>query len=125
MSVMAYLTIIVACAVKENKTRKCRRNQRIRMESLKKRSNFSDNNLLREIKNVSTNRKQILFMNVSFYCDDLLEWLCLLLEWFASYWNGYASYSKRIYDHDRLLCSISYQTVQCQNVYTTSVVQIV
>jgi len=81
MSEMVYLTIINACAVEENKTRKWKRNQRIRMkEWLKKRSDFSDNNFLREIKNVFTNRKQILFMNILFYFDDLLEWLCLLLQ---------------------------------------------
>lgn len=81
MSEMAYLTIILACAVKENKTRKWKRNQIIRMmEWLTKRSDFSDNNLLREIKNVFTNRKQILFMNIPFYFDDLLEWLHLLFQ---------------------------------------------
>ena len=54
-------------------------------------------------------------------------YLCTFLSTLITYWNGYASYSKRIYDHDRLLRRISYQTVlvHCQHVYTTSVVEIV
>jgi len=48
MSEMAYFTITIACAVEENKTRKWKRNQRIRMkEWLRKRSDFGDNNLLK------------------------------------------------------------------------------
>jgi hypothetical protein len=81
MSEMAYLTITIACAVEENKIRKWKKNQSIRMKKwLRNRSHFSDNNLLKEIKNVFTNRKQILFMNVPFYFDDLLKWLCLLFQ---------------------------------------------
>jgi hypothetical protein len=69
MSEMAYLTFINACAVEENNTRKWKRNQRIRIrEWLKKRFDFSKNNLLREIKNVFTNRKQ----NYIYECSSLL-----------------------------------------------------
>jgi hypothetical protein len=82
MSEMAYLTIFIACAVEENKTRKWKRNQRIRMKGwLKKRSDFSDNNLLRKINMSSPTENKFIYE-----CSILL---------LVNYWNGYAYYSKR------------------------------
>lgn len=81
MSEMANLTIIIVCAVKENKTRTWKMTQRIRMEQwLKKRSDFSDNNLLREIKMSSPIENKFYARTSPSTFGELLAWLRLLSQ---------------------------------------------
>lgn len=81
-------------------------------EWLKKRSDFSKNNLLRDIKNVFTYRKQILFMYIPFHFDNLLEWLCLLFQ--KNIWSWQIVAQNLISDCTRTLSTCIYN-ICCGN----------